>query len=113
VQKYTVTNRQEMNQRFAASGVSEQINLYGITEITLQMFFSADLKVELETWWWGWAREGGEFKFALDSANNSRHQISGAGVSGAVINLSATGGFAADDYALLIAAVTTPARQSR
>jgi hypothetical protein len=66
VQKYKTQAAQDMNQQRAASGAMEQININGSQEVDLTLFFDADTKAALETWWWAWARDGGEFAFALD-----------------------------------------------
>jgi hypothetical protein len=77
VQKYKTQAVQDMNQQRAASGVMEQININGSQEVDLTLFFDADTKAALESWWWGWARDGGEFAFALDKSKAGYADITG------------------------------------
>lgn len=66
VQEYRVIHTQERKQVRAASGVFEQTNLYGITELQVRILLDDSLRRKFQHFWWTWMREGGQFAFALD-----------------------------------------------
>ncbi len=93
---------QNFKQNPSSSGLIEQINIYGTESVTLDVHFDQDVYDKLYAFWWGWARFGEEFSFAVDHTKTANTTLDGA-TSGAVIPLAVTTGLVVGDRCLLIA----------
>ena len=96
-----ITPIQDRNVNESGSGKIETINLFGRFEYEFDCYFSQAVYHTLWAWW-AWARQGKTWTFALDSAKTGNTTLDDTAASGQkVIPVTATTGFAADDYCLL------------
>lgn len=95
------TYKQERNENKAASGKQETINQYGIQEIEIDLYVTAD-NYRPFVGWWSWVRQGKTFAFA-NSASNTGSTIlaSAASASSVSISVSSAASFARNDEALI------------
>jgi len=95
------THKQERNQEYARAGLIEQINLYGIQEMSFDAYVSTAVYYSLFAWW-SWARQGKTWAFALDSTKIGNTTLNGAAASGQkVIPLAATAAFSSGDICFI------------
>lgn len=96
---------QDYKRNISGSGLTEQINLYGMESYKVRVYFDAETWQQLYTFWWSWARTGGVFSFAEDMNQVTSTTLDEAAAAGQpVIPLTATNGFAVGEDGLIIAA---------
>lgn len=95
------TYRQERNMNTAASGKKETINLYGIQEMAIDLYITAD-NYRPAVAWWAWARQGKTFAFANSaSKEGSTTLASAASASASSISVASASSFSATDTVLI------------
>ena len=94
---------QVFSQNQAGSGKLETINLYGIESFQFDAYFDIDGWRELYGWWWGWARLGKAWSFAMDSSKTVNTTLDDAAAAAQkVIPLASTADLAVGDYCVII-----------
>lgn len=89
---------QEYKQNKSGSGKIEQINLYGMLELSVDMYLDADTYRKM-VGWWSWARQGKTWALSLDNANICNTLLDDSAAAGQnVIPLTSTSRLAAGDY---------------
>ena len=95
------TYRQERNVNTAASGKKETINLYGIQEMTIDLYITED-NYRNAVAWWSWVRQGKTFAFANSASNTGSTSLASAAAASATsISVTSGTGFAAGDTVLI------------
>ena len=93
--------KQERTQNRSGSGKIEQINQYGIQEITLDAYLTEAMYYNAIAWW-SWARQGKPFSLAMDSTKTFNSTLDGAAAAAQkVIPLTATTGLTVGDICVI------------
>lgn len=98
---------------YAGSGVLESIYQYSIDLFSIDMRFSAAVERQMYNFWWYWVRKGRFFSLAMDTSKIGETTLDAAAAAGqAVVPVTATTDFSADDEIMIISA-TTFAREKK
>jgi len=93
--------KQERSQNRSGSGKIEQINQYGIQEITLDVYLTESAYYDAIAFW-SWARQGKPFSLAMDSAKTFSSTLDDAAAADQkVIPLTATEGLTVGDICVI------------
>jgi len=96
-----VTYQQERSQNKSAAGKIETINQYGIEAYRLDAYFTEAIYYDLVAWW-SWARQGKAWSLAMDTGEMASTTLDGAAAAAQKnVPLTATTGFAADDWCII------------
>jgi len=89
--------KQEYNQNTSGSGKIEQINQYGLQEMSIDLYLDEPTYYDMIAFR-SWARQGKPFSLAMDSTKTFNSTLDDAAAAGQkVIPLTATAGLSVDD----------------
>jgi len=93
--------KQEYNQNKSGSGKIEQINQYGIQEMSIDLYLDESTYYDMIAFW-SWARQGKPFSLAMDSTKTFSSTLDDAAAAGQkVIPLTVTEGLTVGDICVI------------